>query len=81
VAATQGTPPHPARRQDQRVSGSYDVVVTWMDGQKETYFATGQPKIQDGELVITEEYGITGGTHHQYRIPQANIRVWKAEAR
>jgi hypothetical protein len=59
------------------VSVSYDIDVTWMDGKQETYFSTRLPRVVDGEVVVTEEYGISGGVKEEYHLPQANIRVWK----
>lgn len=60
---------------------AYDVTVTWMDGKQETYYASDYPRIMDGDLHIVERFGVSGGIKEDRRIPQANIRIWKAEQR
>jgi len=61
---------------------SYDVIVTWMDGTQETYFATEHPHLaSDGVLLITERFGVTHAVKQQWNIPLANVRIWKAEQR
>ena len=54
------------------------ISVTWMDGRQENYPASYH-FVKDGELVVYEEYGITGGVKDEWHFPLVNIRVWKPE--
>jgi len=51
------------------------VIVTWMDGKKETYPAT-RYLIEDGVLLVAD---VSPGRQlrDSWYIPLANIRVWK----
>jgi hypothetical protein len=58
----------------------WEVIVTWMDGQKEIYWATSY-RVADAQLVLTGEDGSYGTRDTSRSIPLCNVRIWKAERR
>lgn len=56
---------------------TFEVIVTWMDGQQETYQA-GNYWVREGELILQEDGSYARQDDRRY-IPLHNVRVWKAE--
>ena len=55
----------------------YTVVVTWMDGQKETYTCYDY-RAADGVLWLTQRMH---SSEPKRGIPLGNVRIWTADGR